>query len=45
MIEALAILAIIWIAISAVYMFKNKYSRTSENSYIWMGPGKNPFKK
>jgi len=45
MIEAIAILAMIWIAVSAVYMLKNRSSKTSENRYIWMGPGESPFKK
>ncbi|MBR9691543.1 hypothetical protein GOV06_02055 [Candidatus Woesearchaeota archaeon] len=46
MIEEIAALAMIWIAISAVYLLKNKKtSPAQKHEYIWVGEGKNPFKK
>jgi hypothetical protein len=45
MFEALAVLAMIWIAISAVYFMKNKKSTGREQDYVWVGEGKHPFEK
>ena len=44
MIENIAVLALIWISISAVYFFKNKKPIT-EDKYVWVGMGKDPFRK
>ncbi|MEE9525793.1 MAG: hypothetical protein V3V78_04280 [Candidatus Woesearchaeota archaeon] len=45
MLESIAVLAMIWIAISAVYMLKNKKATGKEQDYVWIGEGKHPFKK
>jgi len=45
MIEAIAASAMIWIALSAVYLLKNKKASSAEGKYIWVGPGEDPFKK
>jgi hypothetical protein len=46
MIEAIATVALIWIAMTAVYLMKNRKPKTTaKHHYIWVGPGKNPFKK
>ena len=45
MIESIAVLAMIWIAMSAVYLLKNKKTKPEKKEYIWVGPGKNPFKE
>jgi hypothetical protein len=43
MIEAITGLAMIWIAVSAIYFFKNR--KPKEEKYIWVGPGEDPFKE
>ncbi len=46
MIETLSVLALIWIALSAIYLLKNKKpTQHKEGKYIWIGPGEDPFKK
>ena len=45
MLESLAVLAMVWIAMSAVYVLKNKKSTGKEEDYVWVGEGKHPFKK
>jgi len=47
MIESIAVLGMICIAMSAVYMLKNRETGMAQDSkdYIWVGHGKNPFKK
>ena len=45
MLESVAVIAFIWIAISAVYMLKNKKSTGKEEDYVWVGQGNHPFKK
>ncbi|MBW2996695.1 hypothetical protein KY332_05360 [Candidatus Woesearchaeota archaeon] len=45
MLESLAVLAMVWIAISAVYFLKNKKATGTDDQYLWVGEGKHPFKK
>ena len=45
MFEAIAILGMIWISISAVYMIKNRIATGKEEDYVWIGNGNHPFKK
>ena len=46
MMEAIAVLGMICIAMSAVYLLKNRKTKpTPEGKYIWVGPGDDPFKK
>ena len=44
MIESVAVLALIWIAITAVYFLKNRKPAV-EDKYVWVGVGKDPFRK
>lgn len=44
MTKEILVIGLIWIAISAVSMFKNRRPKQG-NNYIWVGPGENPFKK
>ena len=43
MMETIAGVGMICIAISAVYFLKNR--KQPEEKYIWVGQGKDPFKK
>ena len=47
MMESIAVLGMICIAMSAVYMLKHRETRTTikKKDYIWVGQGKSPFKK
>jgi len=45
MFEAITALGMICIAISAVYLFKNRKPKASSGNYIWVGPGEDPFKQ
>ena len=43
MIENIAVLALIWIAMSSVLLMKRKRNLFNNGKYIWVGKGKNPF--
>jgi len=45
MIENIAVLALIWVAMSAILLLKRKKGLFKTGKYIWVGEGKNPFKK
>ena len=46
MMESIIVLGIICIAMSAVYLLKNRKTKpVPEGKYIWMGAGEDPFRK
>ncbi len=45
MIETITAVGLICIAMSAVYLLKHRRSEPSNDKYLWVGHGKDPFEK